>query len=105
MALLSEREFRATFGDRMSELSPRALPPVRLGSYLDAIPGEDYAGHDFSERLVVSLRAAHGHPWVHVLLRSKTPNLYLVLVIDRNTTRVHGHRLLDLAPLVDADPD
>jgi hypothetical protein len=78
-------------------VSPDGEPPFDFWPYFLSIPPADFAGFDFSERIVT-------HAWTmpqlavqHVLVRCEDPNVFLALVLDLDARRVRGHRLLDLS--------
>lgn len=96
MKLLTETEFRATFAEPMQRLGVDAESPVEFWSYFDAIPSEDFAGHDCSEGSVTYVWTdATGH-FQHVLINSENRNVFMVVVLDARNALVLGHRLLDL---------
>ena len=71
-------------------------PPFDFWAYVDAIPEEDFAGHDFSAGGVSYAWNMRGTAYQHVLVECETPNVFLVLVLDVAAQSVAGHHLLDL---------
>jgi hypothetical protein len=56
----------------------------------------DLEGHTRYDRFVECVyRSANGQ-FDHGLVMTKTPNVYLVVVVDLKHDTVYGHRLLDL---------
>jgi hypothetical protein len=99
MRLLSEAEFQSTFASPMMRLAQDADPPFDFWPYFDEIPAEDFSGHDCSSgRVTYVYRDASGR-FEHVLVDSENRDIFMVLVLDRETNVVLGHRLLDLPKL------
>jgi hypothetical protein len=95
MRLLTSEEFRETFSDPMQRVVDEP-PPFDFWSYFEAIPVEDFAGHDCSAGEVDNVwRHPDGH-LEHVLVNAREANVFMVLVLDRVAGRVVGHHLLDL---------
>jgi hypothetical protein len=61
-----------------------------------AIPPEDFGGHDFSAGAVPYAWRMPDSTYEHVLVQCETPNVFLVLVLDLIGRSVAGHHLLDL---------
>jgi hypothetical protein len=99
MALLSEAEFQQTFGQPMTRAAQDEGPPFDFWPYFDQIPVADFCGHDCSEGRV---NCVYRHPsggLEHVLVESETRDVFMVLVLDRQSKIVLGHHLLDLPRL------
>jgi hypothetical protein len=93
---LSQAEFLATLGEPMTAVSPGEDAPFDLWPYFEAIPAADFEGHDCSEESVTNVIREPSGRYVHVLVNSEDPNVFMVLVLDLSIGRVYGHRLLDL---------
>ena len=93
---LSEEAFKATFSPPMKQLSEADAPPVDFWPYFETIPGSDFKGHDCSDGVVKIVYRDATEKFEHVLVESEDKNIFMVIVLDRENTRVHGHRLLDL---------
>ncbi len=93
MKKLTQEEFKATIND------PYALddgnPIFDFWSYVDNIPEEDYEGHDCSEGNVYNVYRMNGNDIEHVLILSKTENVFMGIVNDLGKKEVVGHCLLD----------
>lgn len=64
--------------------------------YVGEVPADDLEGHEVWTGHVRNVyRSADDH-WDHVLVGTRTPNVFLVVVVDLEEDRVHGHILLDL---------
>lgn len=96
MPLLSQKEFRATFGEPGHQVGADEPPPFDFWTYFESIPVSDFEGHDCSAgRVDYAWRMPPG-PYLHVLVSSEDRNIFMVLVLDCQANAVHGHRLLDL---------
>src|SRR5262245_14504486 len=96
MPLLTREQFQSTFGERMHRIDVDAPPPIDFWPYFDAIPSEDFHGHDCSAGKVDYAWRSFSGCFEHVLVASEDPNIFMVVVLDLSALRVHGHRLLDL---------
>ena len=99
MGLLSEAEFRATFAAPMTRLPQDLEPPFDFWPYFDQIPRAEFSGHDCSSGTVTYVYRHPSGRFDHVLVDSKTPDVFMALVLDREAMVVLGHRLLDLPAL------
>jgi len=96
---LSEAEFLQTFGEPMRKLEPGAEPPFDFWEYFEAIPKVDFYGRNCEDGVVDTVYRDPSGRFEHVLVNSEDRNVFMVLVLDRHESRVHGHRLLDLNKL------
>jgi hypothetical protein len=97
VAKLTEAEYQATMRDMARVAEPDLLPSLDVGTYWrEEVDEGDLEGHDFSERPVVGVFQSGTTPFTHLVVASATPNVFLVIVIDRELARVSGHRLLNL---------
>jgi hypothetical protein len=96
MPKLTEDEYKATMALHPIAADPDEEPPFDFWPYFNAIPPEDFRGHDFSARAVPNAWKMPDSVYEHVLVRSETPNVFLVLVLDVIGRSVVGHHLLDL---------
>ena len=96
MRLLSHSEYLQTFGEARSRVPVDAEPPFDFWLYFDAIPDEDFEGHDFTPGEVDYAWRIEPRQFEHVLVRSKDQNVFMVLVLDLFAGTVYGHKLLDL---------
>jgi hypothetical protein len=99
MKRLSESDFQATFAAPMRRVRGNAPPPFEFWPYFDAIPAADFAGYDCSAGRVTYVFRHPGGRYEHVLVDSADPDVFMVLVLDREAKQVVGHRLLNLPAL------
>lgn len=98
MPRLSEKEFKATVDPRPVRVGPDEAPPFDFWGYFRSIPPEDFDGHEF-DGTVTYVWTMPATGCQHVLVDSKTKNVFLVLVLDLRRRKVRGHHLLDLRKL------
>lgn len=99
MRRISDDEWPQFFDSPMQRLPQSEQPPFDFWPYVEEIPLEDFKGHDCSEGRV---EHAYRHPdgrLEHVLIDSKDPDVFMVIILDRVAKSVVGHHLLDLPAL------
>ncbi|MEN3614799.1 hypothetical protein [Plantactinospora sp. ZYX-F-223] len=96
MPKLTEDDYKATMALHPIRVDPDEEPPFDFWPYFEAIPPEDFGGHDFSAGAVPYAWRMPESVYEHVLVRCETPNVFLVLVLDVIGGSVVGHHLLDL---------
>ena len=93
MPLLTREGFLGTFGETRKRAGNEDEPPFNYWPYFDAIPAEDFDGHDCSAGIVRYAWRMSPGPYEHVLVCSEDPNVFMVLVLDVENRTVYGHRL------------
>ena len=96
MPKLTEEDYKATWAPHPHRVDPNEEPPFDFWPYFEAIPPEDFGGHDFSAGAVPYAWRMRDSTYEHVLVGCETPNVFLVLVLDVIGRSVVGHHLLDL---------
>jgi len=86
---------RGTFNDPMQR-RPGPTPEVEFWSYFDAIVPADFGGYDCSAGEVSSVHRDATGRFEHVLVNSTVPNVFMVIILDRQNRSVYGHHLLNL---------
>jgi hypothetical protein len=99
MPLLSEAEFRHTFAEPMTRVSPDEKPSFDFWPYFDQIATADFSDHNCSSGNVTYVYRHPSGRFEHVLVDSENRDVFMVLVLDREKSAVLGHRLLDLPAL------
>lgn len=95
--LLTDDVFHSTMVDPM-----KAPPeygeeePCDIWQYIEAIPESDFAGFSIAGSDVERAYRTGDHKYDHVLIPTKTKNVYLVVVVDLSLHRVFGHHVLNL---------
>lgn len=90
--LLTEAEFKATSFDA----KPRKTgePEVEFWPYFDQIPKADLQGYDCSDENILAVYRMGDYMYEHVLIATNERLVSLVIVIDLQEKKVHGHYLL-----------
>jgi hypothetical protein len=83
MPRLTEAEYLAIMEPTPDRVGPDESPPFDSWPYFDAIPHEDFGGFDFSADEVAYAWSMPSGYHQHVLIRCETPDVSLVLVLDR----------------------
>ena len=96
MKLLSEPEYRATFGPRMVRAGPDEAPLFDFWPYFEAIPQADFEGFDCTAGQVHWVYRDSEGKYENVLVSSQDKNVFMALILDRGAQTVIGHRLLNL---------
>jgi hypothetical protein len=96
---LDEASFRATFVEPLRRVTEAANPPLDIWPYVRAVPANDLGSLQIWDEFVECVyRSGDGRfDLVHVCTR--TPNVFLVIVVDHLQAAVHGHHVLDLNKL------
>lgn len=93
---LSEDEFKETFKSPMQNVSQAATNVIDIWRYVEAVTPTELQGHLVVDGVVeLVYRSGDGH-YDHVLVMTRTKNVYLVVVVDLWQDSIFGHRLLDL---------
>lgn len=95
--LLDEDQFRGTIVEPIQRVDD-AGPIVDFWPYVDAVDAVDFEGHDCSEGQVGWVyRMADRYE--HVGISSRTPNVFMTIILDLHERCVHGHRLMSFNTL------
>src|SRR5688572_7738890 len=95
-ALLSSDSFHATFAAPMRNVTQEATNVIDVWPYVAAVPAADLLGHSIWDQFVEYVYRSADNRFDHVLVMTKTKNIYLAVVVDLVRDRIHGHHLLDL---------
>ena len=94
---LTDEEYHRTFAEPMHELGDDEDPPaINIRNYVGRVirhkrlptTNDDIRIHYFYENGTKT--------YTHVLFWYGVPNVYLVIVIENEGPRIHGHHILDL---------
>ncbi len=80
----------------MNDVTHEAISVIDVWPYVEAVPEIDLGGHVIYDRLVEFVYRDATGSFDHVLVMTKTKNVYLAVVVDLALVRIHGHHLLDL---------
>lgn len=95
-ALLDENQFLATFGAPMRDVTVEATNVIDIWPYVDSVPADDLCGHEVYDRFVEYVYRDAKERFDHVLVMTRTKNVYLTIVVDIRLDEIYGHNLLDL---------
>ena len=93
---LDEEEFKATMTPQMDNVTQSATDVLDIWDYVDSVPSADLAGHSIYDHFVEVVYRSADDRFDHVLVMTRTKNVYLAVVVDQVHDSIHGHRLLDL---------
>ena len=93
---LGEPEFLATYAAPMANVTADPGEAIDVWPYVDAVPDEDLEGHEVWDHFVEYVYRSADDLFDHVLVMTRTKDVYLAVVVDRRAMTVYGHRLLDL---------
>lgn len=91
---LSDAEFKRTFSEPMTRYVGPAL--IDIWPYVELVPANELEGHTVNEEFVDGVYVTADASHHHVLVMTRTSNVYLVVVVDVPAVRIEGHYLLDL---------
>jgi|SRR6516225_9142445 hypothetical protein len=94
--LLNEDEFKATMTPKMHNVTETATDVLDIWPYVESVPAVDLEGHSIDDRFVEVVYRSDDNCFDHVLVMTRTKNVYLVVVVDLAHDSIYGHRLLDL---------
>jgi hypothetical protein len=99
--LLTKHEFQQAFTPKMHDITGREeeLCPngvLDLSPYLETIAERDFESHQRYGNFVDRVYRTSDDRFDQVLFMTKTPNVFMVVVIDNLNDSVLGHHLLDL---------
>lgn len=93
---LTSEAYDATFISPMREVTQEVEDPIDIWPYVSSIPADDLAGYQIYDQFVEHVYRDATSRFDHVLVMTKTRNVYLGVIIDLVEKRIHGHHLLDL---------
>lgn len=93
---LTEDDFKATMTPKMHNVQDSATDVLDIWPYVHLVPSDDLEGHVIYEPFFDGVHRTEDDRFDHVLVMTKTKNVYLVVVVDLASDDFHGHRLLDL---------
>jgi hypothetical protein len=94
--LLTEQQFLTTFAAPMRNVTDEVTNVIDIWPYVASVPQEDLRGHEVYDQSVEYVYRDATQRFDHVLVMTKTKNVYLAVVVDLLWQGVHGHHLLDL---------
>jgi len=96
MALLDDEAIAVTFSSPMRDVSQDTTGDVDIWPYVAAVCDADLRGHEIYDQFVEHVYRDAKNRYDHVLVMTKTKNVYLAILVEFAKSRIHGHYLLDL---------
>jgi hypothetical protein len=93
---LTDAAYRATMLSPMRDVKESATDVIDIWPYVSAIPEADLKGHTVWDQFVEYVYRTADDIYDHVLVMTRSPNVYLVILIDLKDDQIYGHYLLDL---------
>jgi hypothetical protein len=94
--LLSHPEFKATFATPMRDVLATATNVTNIWPYVAAIPKVDLGGHFVTDGCVEHVYRNGIGTFDHVLVATRTKNVFVAVIVDLVQDAIMGHYLLDL---------
>ena len=83
----------------MRKVTEQAVEPIDISGYVDAVPAADLNDYEICRGLVECVYRSSDDRFDHIMVMTKSKNVYLVVIIDLHHRAIHGHHLLDLNKL------
>ncbi len=80
----------------MHLVTESATEVLDIWQYVRSVPSADLEGHSIYDRFVEVVYRSDNDCFDHVLVMTRTKNVYLAVVIELARDSIYGHRLLDL---------
>ena len=94
--LLPYDDFKATFSSPMRDVLNDATDVIDIWPYVSAVPESDLCGHTIYDQFVEHVYRTPDDKYDHVMVMTRTKNVYLVVVVNLLEDSILGHHLLDL---------
>ncbi|WP_426490676.1 hypothetical protein [Hymenobacter sp. 102] len=96
---LSHEQYQATFQAPMLDVTATAEPILDIWPYVDSVVPNDLEGYQLTDRIVRHVYQDPKRRFLHVLVSTNDINVFLVVILNLKSIKVHGHYLLDLPKL------
>lgn len=93
---LSEDEFKATMTPKMHNVTENPTAVLDIWPYVQSVPATDLEGHSIYDTFVEVVFRSDDDNFEHVLVMTKSKNVYLAVIVDLAHDTIYGHRLLNL---------
>ncbi len=100
---IDDAAFRTTFIEPLRQVIEAANPPLDIWPYVRAVPTAELRGFQIWEEFVECVYRSGDDRFDLVHVCTRTPNVFLVIVVDRVQALIHGHHLLNLNKLYGVD--
>lgn len=93
---LNQENFQATFCPPMKDIVNEESDGIDIWVYVRQIPVKELKGHEIYYEFVEHVYRTGDNRFDHVLVVTKTLDVYLVVVIELVKKEIYGHIILDL---------
>lgn len=80
----------------MQDVTDSATDVLNIWPYVDSVPAADLEGYSIYEDFVEQVYRSRDGRFDHVLVMTRTKNVYLVVIVDLGRESIFGHYLLNL---------
>jgi hypothetical protein len=94
--LLDPTEFKSTFAEPMRDVLATATSVIDIWPYVAAIPGNELFGNEIVKGCVEHVYRNGTGTFDHVLVVTRTKNVFVAVIVDLARETIFGHHLLDL---------
>ena len=94
--LLDATEFKSTFAEPMRDVLATATNVIDIWPYVAAIPRSELFGNEIVDGCVEHVYRNGTATFDHVLVLTRTKNVFVAIVVDVAKDTILGHHLLDL---------
>ncbi|TDU81277.1 hypothetical protein EI77_00580 [Prosthecobacter fusiformis] len=93
---LDEAAYQALLTDPMDNVTEKTVPLLDIWPYVLAVPKVQLLGHQIWDDYVECIYRPREDRFDLIHVCTRTPNVFLVIIVDRLHSLIHGHHLLDL---------
>ena len=94
--LLTRQEFLDCFSKPMTTLDPTKYYASDVWTYVSKVPSCDLQTFEIAQGYVPFIYKSGDDRYDHIYVSTKTPNVFLMVLYDRQGSTIYGHHLLDL---------
>ena len=93
---ITEDDFKATMTPKLHNVQESVTDVLGIWPYVYSVPSNDLEGDVIYEPFVDGVYRTEDEHFDHVMVMTKTKNVYLAVIVDLACGSFHGHWLLDL---------
>ena len=93
---LDDAAFCSTFVAPLRDVTQEATNVINIWPYVESVPSTDLEGHEVYGQFVEYVYRDRTGRYDHVLVMTRTKNVYLAVVVDIANDQIFGHHLLNL---------
>ncbi|MCO6048130.1 hypothetical protein NG895_29905 [Aeoliella sp. ICT_H6.2] len=80
----------------MQNVTQTATEVIDIWPYVQVVPLDDLLGNAIHDQFIEKVYRDASNRYDHVLVMTRTKNVFLVIVVDLEAKAIFGHHLLDL---------